>query len=297
MKMKNKRSKNAKPWFEIKAMGTSAEVFIYDEIGGGMFGGVGAKEFVNELNTLKGVENIKVRINSPGGSVFEGVTIYNALLQHPAHIETQIDGLAASIASVIALAGDTVTMADNALFMIHDPWSFAMGDAAEMRKTADLLDKIKGTLVTTYVNNSVLTEAGVIDFMASETWFDAQEAMDHGFVDQLTEAMPAAASFDLSRFKNAPVTDTRHAGHNVVTNGAGISSIQAVMKLDGTVTSGTLEIKTNAGANPPLPPEDEKEEEGGMTFTPDDDSDVEMTPDAAAKAMDIARRKLQLAQM
>jgi ATP-dependent Clp protease protease subunit len=192
--------------FEIKAKGKdAAEVLIYEDIGEGWFGGVSAKGFADDLKALgDGIKTINVRINSAGGSVFDGVAIYNTLRKHGARIEVDIDGMALSIASVIAMAGDEIRMAENALFMIHDPWTMTWGNAGELREQADLLDKIKGTLVDTYVARSGRSAAEVSDWMAAETWMTAQEAQERGFVNSITGALKMAAKFDASRFKNPP---------------------------------------------------------------------------------------------
>src|SRR5260370_34258725 len=133
-------------WYAISSSpnnSKTAEISIYDEIGGW---GISARSFIAELNSLD-AENITLRIHSPGGSTSEGSAIYNALERHPATINGSIDGLAASMASVIAMAGDTVSMAENALMMIHNPWTTTSGESEEMRKSADLLDIIKSKLV------------------------------------------------------------------------------------------------------------------------------------------------------
>jgi ATP-dependent Clp endopeptidase proteolytic subunit ClpP len=142
-------------WYEIKSKADKAEIWIYDQIGEDFWtgGGVTAKGFQKELAEIK-ASQIDLHINSPGGSVFDGITIYNLLKQKSANITTYIDGLAASIASVIALAGNKVTMAENALFMVHNPSGMVMGTAADMRSLADVLDKIAGTMVNTYAGKS-----------------------------------------------------------------------------------------------------------------------------------------------
>lgn len=202
------RKKAGQPFYEIKAADEAgvAEVFIYDVIGDSFFDSVSAKDFVEEINQLKDAETLVVRINSPGGLVFDGLTIYNALVQHPAKIITRIDGLAASAASIVALAGDTVEMADNAMFMIHNAWNLAIGDHREMAKAAEILKKIDGTLVTTYVAKTGLPEKTIRAFMDAETWFSAEEAHEQGFIDTVLNAAPVAAltGFDLSMFKNPP---------------------------------------------------------------------------------------------
>ena len=147
---------------------------------------------------------IHLHINSPGGSVFDGQAIYTAIKRHPADVISYVDGLAASIASVIALAGNTVVMAENALFMIHDPWGSASGTAADMRLTADILDKVKATIVNAYCAKTGKPADEVEAMMTAETWMSAQEAVDEGFADEVSAEIQLAASFDLSRFKNAP---------------------------------------------------------------------------------------------
>lgn len=193
-----------KQWYSVKAADKSADVYIYDEIGSGFFGGVSAKQFVEDLKGIGKVDTINVFINSPGGDVFDGVTIYNALKRNSAEIAVHIDGLAASIASIIAMAGDSITIADNGMMMIHQPWTFAMGNAAEMRKQADVLDQVAGTLISTYVSRTGADEAKVKALMDAETWFNADDAVKEGFADKKSDPVKMAAHFDLSRFKNAP---------------------------------------------------------------------------------------------
>ena len=200
-----------KKWFEIINKADKAEIWIYEQIGEDFWtgGGVTAKNFQKELAGIK-ASQIDLHINSPGGEVFDGITIYNLIKQHPANVTAHIDGLAASIASVIALAGDTVIMAENALFMIHNPWGFAMGDATEMRKTADLLDKIGGSLVAAYASKSGKPDDEISALMDSETWMTAQEAKDAGFIDEISEQMDLAAcakfipAMQKAKFKNIP---------------------------------------------------------------------------------------------
>jgi ATP-dependent Clp protease protease subunit len=195
------------------------EIWLYDQVGEGFFGGMSAKQFTDELNKLGKVDTVNLHINSPGGSVFDGVAIYNALARHPAQIVVDIDGLAASIASVIAMAGDEINVAANALMMIHDPYGMAAGNADEMRKTADLLDQIKGVIADTYVKRTGQKLADVANWMAEETWFGAAEAVANGFADQVTAEQKVAAchDFDFSNFKRPPpfVGEARSAGHRM----------------------------------------------------------------------------------
>lgn len=190
-----------KCWYRINAKSAEeAEVFIYEEIG---YWGVTADAFVKDLQKID-AKTITLRLNTPGGSVFDGVAIYNALLNHPATVNSHIDGLAASMGSIIALAGDTVHMAKNASYMIHNPWSIAIGDAASMRKEADVLDKIAGTLVSTYADKTGKDEEEIRKMMDDETWLTAEEAKEHGFVDVITGEKKQKASFDLSVFSKVP---------------------------------------------------------------------------------------------
>ncbi len=203
---------------KVRKVGTkAAELYLYDEIGDSGWGGISAKAVVDEIRALGQVDTLQVRINSPGGDVFDGVTIYNTLARHPAKIETHIDGMALSIASVIAMAGAEIHMAENAMMMIHDPWTFAMGSAEDFRKKAELMDQVKGNLVATYVKRTGLEAEKVADLMAEETWFTANDAKQLGFVDVVTEEMQIAAKYDLSRFRHAPpqAAVTRPAGNSI----------------------------------------------------------------------------------
>ena len=181
-----------------------AEVLIYDDIGEGWFGGISSKDFADEIKKLGDVTEINLRINSQGGSVFDGVAIYNTLLNHPAKITVDIDSAALSIASVIAMAGDTINMASNALFMIHEPHGVFSGSAAELRKNADLLDMVGDQIIDTYHKNRSIDADTLRAWVEAETWFTADEALAAGFVDNVTGEMKVAAHVDVSRFKNAP---------------------------------------------------------------------------------------------
>jgi len=134
------------------------------------------------------------------------VAIYNTLKRHPARLEVDVDGIAASIASVIMMAGDEIRMAANAMCMVHNPHGFSMGGSDEMRKTADLLDQIKGTIVDTYAKRTGEQSAVISALMDDETWMTADEARRYGFADVITEEQRIAASydFDFSKFKHPP---------------------------------------------------------------------------------------------
>ena len=191
----------AKNWYSIKAKGNrEAEVFIYDEIG---LWGITSKQFAIDLRALGDLSKIHLHINSPGGSVTDGIAIYNLLKQSSAEVTTYIDGAAWSMGSVIALAGDRVLMAENASYMIHNPMSGVYGDAEAMRDWADVMDKFKSSLLSAYRRTGKSDEE-LADLMDAETWFSADEALEAGFVDEVTGAVELAAHFDASRFANAP---------------------------------------------------------------------------------------------
>lgn len=198
----------ARPWYRIEAAADrdTAEVFLYDEIGRNFWGeGIAAEDFIREINALS-VKTIHVRINSKGGSVFEGLSIQNALERHAAHVVTHVDGLAASIASIIAMGGNEVRIADNAFLMIHNPHTIVIGGSAEMRQMAETLDKVAGSLIGVYAKKTGKSEEQIREWMDAETWFNAKDAKEHGFVDEISNASTAAATFefDLAAYKNIP---------------------------------------------------------------------------------------------
>jgi len=190
-----------KSWYAIRARTSGSEVLIYDEIGAY---GVTAKGFLAELGALPDDAAIDLRLNSPGGSVFDAVAIYNALKRHAGDITVWIDGIAASAASYIAMAGDTIVMPENAFLMIHDPSGLVVGTAEDMRATAEALDKVKGSLIQGYAAKSGKPDDEIATLMAAETWLDAKDALDFGFIDRVAEPVKLAASFDVARFRNAP---------------------------------------------------------------------------------------------
>ena len=172
-------------WYKIvnKADDDEAEVLIYDTIGGWFFG-VNATDFVHELRDIT-ASKINVRINSPGGRVFDGIAIYNALVRHPADIHVHVDGLAASIASIIAMAGDTVTMMQGSQMMIHDALGIEIGNAKEHRTFADFLDRQSENLSHIYAERTGKTADELREMMLAETWMFAAEAVELGFADNI----------------------------------------------------------------------------------------------------------------
>lgn len=190
-----------KSWFSIRARETGAELSIYDEIG---TYGVSAKAFIAEIGKLEAGTDLELRINSPGGSVFDAVAIYNALKRHDGSVTVTIDGIAASASSYVAMAGDEIVMPENAFLMIHDPSGLAMGTAGDMRDMAEALDKIAGSLIKGYAAKSGKSDDEIASLMAAETWFDAAEAVGAGFADRIAEPVRIAARFDIASFRNAP---------------------------------------------------------------------------------------------
>lgn len=190
--MSNVLNFKTKTIFEIKnkAEEKRAEILIYDFIGKDWFGdGVDAKKISTALAEIpKNVETIDVRINSPGGSVFEGYAIYNRLKQYKnATVNVYIDGMAASIASVIALAGDNIYMAETAEYMIHKPMVWTGGNAFEHQKSIERLDAIEDQIINVYKKKTGRDRAELQVYVDQETYFTAQEAKDLGFVDEIIE--------------------------------------------------------------------------------------------------------------
>ena len=179
---------------------TVAEVHIYDEIG---YWGTSAKDFAQQLAELD-VDRIQLRINSPGGNAWDGVAIMNTLRRHRARVEVTVDGIAASAASLIAMAGDHIVMNRSSQMMIHDTSGMAWGNAATMRETADLLDKLSDSYADAYAKRAGGTRSAWRDVMRAETWYTAEEAVLAGLADEWDgSADSAAAAFDLSRYTYA----------------------------------------------------------------------------------------------
>ena len=178
-----------------------------------------AAGFRNALKSLGDVKSINLHINSPGGSVFEGIAIYNMLKQNSARINVYIDGLAASIASVIAMSGDAIFMPSNSMMMVHNPWVMAIGNANELRKQADDLDQITKSSVQTYLAKAgdKLDEKTLTQLMDDETWLTAQEAVDYGLADEVMEPNKAVASINkqfVSRYRHVPEQLIKQAEHD-----------------------------------------------------------------------------------
>lgn len=192
--------------FKAEASPTEATVYLYDAIvntadEAAFFGGVDPKSFIESIKAID-APVINLRINCPGGSVFAGRAMEQALREHPAKVIAHVDGYSASAASFLMMAADEIVMASGAMVMIHKAWTMAYGNADDLMQTADLLDKIDSTLVDTYAARTLQDPKQIQDWMAAETWFTAQEAVDAGFADKVAETK-AKAQWDMSAYAKA----------------------------------------------------------------------------------------------
>ena len=186
-------------WYNIQnKAGETADVYIFDEIG---TYGITAQEFITDIKDLKDTP-INLRINSLGGDVFDGMAMYNVIKRREAKTTVYIEGIAASIATIISLGADEVVMAENSLFMIHNAWGGTMGEAKDMRKTAETLEKITGELTDIYRKKTGLSYDALAEMMDEETWLNANEALEMGFIDTISDSIKVAAKYDVSKFKN-----------------------------------------------------------------------------------------------
>lgn len=198
-------------WDFKNAVNGAGELYIYGDIVSYKWDDseTTAQSFKDELDALGDIHTLNVYINSPGGSVFQGQAIYTILKRHKATVNAHVDGIAASISSVIPMAADNVIMPRNAMMMVHNPWTLAMGNAQELRKQADDLDRIRESIMEAYLGKTgdKLSREKLVELLDDETWLTAQECLEYGLCDQVVEAKEIAASVDvelLSRFKNVP---------------------------------------------------------------------------------------------
>ncbi|HEY2361194.1 MAG TPA: head maturation protease, ClpP-related [Candidatus Angelobacter sp.] len=215
--MINKRIKNflvaspETPRLQSNTKGTELELMLYGDIGDDWYG-IGPSSVAEQLHAAGDISGITVRINSRGGDVFDGATIYNLLASQDVPVNVIIDGLAASAASYIAMVGDTVTMGEGAMLMIHNPYCFALGNANELRKTADMLDKVRDSMLSGYMKRYSGTEDELKTALDAETWMTADDAKKAGLCDEIAGAdanddaatKDLAAAFDLTIFRNVP---------------------------------------------------------------------------------------------
>jgi ATP-dependent protease ClpP protease subunit len=214
------------------------ELFIYDEILAG-----GAAAITTQIRSAAD-RPIELHINSPGGNVFDGYAIYNALLAHVPGVTVYIDGLAASIASYIAMAGKQIFMAENAMFMLHRPEQLIGGNSDAMRRSADLLDKCEASIVDAYVRRTKLPREKIVEMLDAETWLTPDMAKAMGFIDGITPALKMAARFDLSKFHHPPAAVTNQTGKHPL-EGSVLALLKAALADKVTVgeNSTTAEIQ------------------------------------------------------
>ncbi len=210
-----KKQKQQNSFFQMKASadGKSADVFIYGEITKWAWeelGEVSSITFKSELDSLGNeVETVNLYINSPGGSVFEGLAIGNMLKRHKARVIAHVDALAASIASVIAMFADEIRMASNSLMMIHNAWTWASGNAEQLRKAADDIERINESVIQSYLDKAgdKLNNDTLKSLLDSETWLSAEEAFNYGLCDVIDDFNEAAACIDeklINQYQNVP---------------------------------------------------------------------------------------------
>jgi len=187
-------------WFKVIAASedTTAEILLFDYIGWPY------NDPRDLIHALADMGDVTVRINSPGGDVFDGAAIYNAFTAHKGIVTMRIEGLAASMASVIAMAGKKVQAYDNTMFMIHNSSTFAWGNQYELRDTADLLEKVDVTITDAYQKKTKLAKKEIVQMMKDTTWMSAKEAKEKGFVDMIVDGKSVKADFNLSIFANLP---------------------------------------------------------------------------------------------
>ena len=197
-----------------KASADEATIYLYDMIVNSddeaeWFGGVSPQAFIKALNETT-ASTIHLRVNSPGGSVFAARAIEQAIREHKSTIIAHIDGLAASAASFLVMAADSIHMAPGSFLMIHKAWTMTYGNADDLRKGAALLDQIDVSLVKTYARRSAKDDAQIAAWMADETWFVAEDAVANGFADAVDDSEASAnasGKWNLSAYAHAPVTD------------------------------------------------------------------------------------------
>lgn len=189
-------------WYKIEASANDqAEILVYDVIG---WPYNDAGDLVRYVNSL-GDKDILVRLNTPGGDVFDGMAIFNSLANHKGKVTIRIEALAASMGSVLAMAGKEIQAYSNTMMMIHDPWTYTAGNQYELREMADLLEKISGNMLDVYAGRSKIGKREMKEIMKAETWYTAKEAKEKGFIDTILETGKAAkAQFDLTMYTNAP---------------------------------------------------------------------------------------------
>ena len=192
--------------FQAKMAAEKPEILFYADIGADMPDGVSADEFREELGKFKNAKEITIRMHSQGGDVFDASAMFGELKRHPARIVMQIDGIAASAASYLAMAADEINIADNGYMMIHEPESLARGRASVLESRASMLRSIIGTVTESYAKRSGQPEDTVAKMMDRETWMTAKDALKLGFADAIVEGPRVRMCVDPRRFRKPPVS-------------------------------------------------------------------------------------------
>jgi ATP-dependent Clp protease, proteolytic subunit ClpP len=202
--------------------GKNAELTLYGDIGDSFWEDISAKRLVQELETLD-VENITLNISSNGGGATAAIAIANALKRHKARVIANIDGIAASAATIITSACDIVRMPKNALFMIHNPWTIAMGEEKDFEKMAETLSKVKNSIIETYIDKTGMNKEKLSELMDKESWFNANEAKEYGFVDEITDntdmeiienkILSHGMVFNMTKFKNFKISNNSNVNN------------------------------------------------------------------------------------
>jgi ATP-dependent Clp endopeptidase proteolytic subunit ClpP len=282
MKMKHKLTKgekmkrmiNRKNWYSMSVAKADevAEITLYGQIGNDFFSeGVSADQFRTDLNALENVKKINLHVNSPGGSVLEGIAIYNALNNHPAYITAYVDGWAASMASYIIMAADEIVMPGNTFLLIHEPWSCACGTAEVFRKEAGELDKVEKPMVAAYVKKSGMSEDDVKQIMKQDELMPAQDALDYGFIDKIIDPIEIEDSaesnavmfgkiFDAKQMKSGLKTLFAFKNNLKLTSKKGVRNMEACKFCGKEIESGVSfcshcgkDLKAAAPTPPPAP--------------------------------------------
>lgn len=189
-------------WFSMKAAGKkAANIAIFSDIG---YFGVTAQDFHDQLAALGSPDELNISISSNGGDVSQGFAIFNMLARHPAHKVVTVEGLAASMASVIAMAGDEIVMPENSMLMIHNPWGSVMGESDQIASFAEALKTMQDNIVAAYVTRTGMSAEEVSALMDKETWLGAADAVEMGFADRMSDPVKMAASIDVKKFGNVP---------------------------------------------------------------------------------------------
>lgn len=247
--------------FSIVAKANEAEVFLYDQIGTSFWGdGISAKQFADQFKAISKVSRIVLHINSPGGDVFDGAAIYDLVRQSEIPVDVMVDGLAASAAFTVAMAGRKISIGEAGMMMMHNAKAFVGGSAADMRQTADVVEKISNQMADIYARRCNKPLADVKALMDAETWMTAQEAADMGFANEVIKCDPeepdmaaeVGAAFDLSKFQHVPeqlkMRIAALAGRQILQEKlTATAAKEKVMAEEVKATATAVEVKEDAG--------------------------------------------------